>query len=377
MERPISQTKPGFLPRETAESRATTAGGQVPDQAWTRTFALLALLILAMVLLGGLVRLTGSGLSITEWQPISGILPPLNEPAWQTAFEKYRNSPQYLLENSHFSFAEFRFIYLMEYGHRLLGRLLALAVILPGLHYLRRYGRDPRILKRGALLLSLGLVQGLAGWLMVKSGLQELPRVDPFRLAIHLLLALATFSYCCWMLFHHRFPSRPQGSSPARILPLTLLFAFLLLLQILFGALLAGGKAGHLYPQYPLMAGELLPRAAWQLNPLWLNPLHNPVMIHFLHRHLPLLLLLLASALSFTLTRSRHPDPLRARTGFALLALLLLQFCLGVVALLFHVPTLLASLHQCNAFLLWAACLLLLQRLMPTHGPPLARSRQP
>jgi cytochrome c oxidase assembly protein subunit 15 len=217
----------------------------------------------------------------------------------------------------------------------------------------------------------------LAGWLMVKSGLQDLPRVDPFRLAIHLLLALATFSYCCWMLFHHHFPSRPQAEPRAISRPLAWLFALALLLQILCGALLAGGKAGHLYPQYPLMAGELLPRAAWQLNPLWLNPLHNPVMIHFLHRHLPLLLLLLAAALASNLARGKHPDRLRTRASFALLTLLLLQFCLGIAALLFHVPTLLASLHQCNAFLLWASCLLLLQRLTPHQWLPLAKSWQP
>ena len=323
----------------------TTTATPVTDRSARRAVAWwllsVAALVALMVVVGGVTRLTESGLSIVYWKPVSGILPPLTAEAWQEEFALYRTSPEYMIVNTGMSLAEFKTIYWWEYGHRLLGRLIGVAFAVPlGIFALRRRvpaGYGLRLLG----LLALGSFQGLLGWYMVQSGLVDEPEVSQYRLAAHFMLAMAIFSLLVWTALD-LLSGRGAGDGPlAGRLAWGLLG--LTVLQLTLGAFVAGMKAGLVYNSWPLMGSGILPPDLWQLEPLWLNLTENRVTVQFLHRMSGYALVLAALGAAVWLysrgTPSRH-------LAAALAGACLVQMTLGIATLLAYVPVGLGAAHQ-------------------------------
>lgn len=325
------------------------------DRAIRRWLLLVCALLVAMVAVGGLTRLTGSGLSIVEWRPVTGAVPPLSQRAWEEAFAAYQRSPQGVQVNAGMSLQAFQGIYFWEYLHRLLGRVIGLAVALPLFVFIWRR-RIPRWLGwRLAGILLLGGAQGGLGWFMVKSGLVDRPAVSHLRLAAHLGLALLLLGAVAWLALD--VGPRPRRSRLVRVRPFVFAFAALVPLQILYGALTAGLHAGLAARTFPSWNGHLAPPEALALTPFWRNAFDNPATVQFLHRVLGTLLL--ATLVALCLVAARHPLERRARTLLrGLLAVSLLQYALGVATVKLGVPLALAALHQlgaCGLFLLTVA----------------------
>jgi cytochrome c oxidase assembly protein subunit 15 len=311
-------------------------------------------MIFFMIVLGALTRLTESGLSMVEWQPVTGWLPPLSDQAWQAELQKYLSSPQGRLVNRGFTVAEFQQIFWLEYLHRLWGRLIGLAVALPLLWFWLS-GRLARPLQaRLFALLVLGGLQGALGWAMVASGLVDRPSVSHYRLAAHLLLAVALYAYTVWLALDlgpepHRGPRR---GDPKTRRESTGLIAFLLVVMT-FGALMAGLRAGSAHNTFPTMSGYWIPPGLFDLLPWWINPFENGTTVQFIHRWLATLLALGVLALAI---RTRRPETLAAG-GMALL-----QFALGVATILSGVVIPIAAAHQAGAILLLTILLVVRHR---------------
>lgn len=318
-----------------------------------------------MVVFGGLVRLTGSGLSIVEWKLVTGTIPPLSEAAWQDAFGEYQQSPEFKIVNSHMTLAGFKFIYAMEYGHRLLGRILGLLYFIPLFIFWRRQ-MIPRERLWGLLAIGGLLVfQGVFGWYMVKSGLVDMPRVSHFRLTGHLLLALAFLALCLWTALRWWPPAaahRGYAASPGTRRLLWMLFAFLSL-QIALGGMVAGLRAGVVSTTFPLMAGRFFPEYAFSMQPWAVNVVNNPVLLHFVHRWSAFLVAALAIWAYWRLRASAAPRRLQ-RVMLFFLVLLGLQVALGISTIMLQVPVSLASLHQALALALFVTLLFVLQPLL-------------
>lgn len=316
----------------------------------------LAAMILVNVVLGGLTRLTGSGLSMVEWQPLT-LLPPLNDGAWNVLFAKYQQSPQFRLVNEAMGIAGFKDIFWLEYLHRLWGRLLGAAFLLPLLIFLLRGWITKGELPMLILLFLLGAGQGVLGWAMVASGLRDRPEVSHYRLAAHLAAALALYAALLWTGFSRLPAPAPVDADNRglrtlrRHLPMLL---GLLWLTIPAGALVAGLHAGLIYNDFPLMGGRLLASDALALTPTWLNFFANPAMVQFDHRVLAILTWLMAMSLLPVALRRSLPGSLRWKVALVP-ALACLQVVLGVSTLVTLVPIPLAATHQITAFLLFGA----------------------
>lgn len=318
-----------------------------------------AFLVFAMVAVGGLTRLTRSGLSIVEWKPISGVIPPLNEEQWHREFEKYKQYPEYKKVNHAMDLSEFKFIYAWEFVHRLLGRLIGLVFAIP----LIVFAWQGKL--RGALAwklwaaLGLGGLQGFLGWYMVKSGLVDMPRVSHYRLAAHLLLALFIMGFLYWIYLdlgaqgRSSPPKTVATRAPAlpRFRRWTRAFLALLSLQIFYGALTAGLHAGHMYNTFPLMHGQLIPQGIGSLGPIR-DFFESPVTVQFMHRSLGWLVFFGALGLGLAAWRSQGLSSLQRKSLFTLAGMALVQFALGVATLLHAVPVGLGSLHQIGACVL-------------------------
>ncbi|CAM2006791.1 COX15/CtaA family protein [Acanthopleuribacter pedis] len=326
-----------------------------PVAAW---LAVVCTLTFGMIILGGLTRLTDSGLSMVDWDPIMGAVPPLNEQDWAEVFDQYRQSPQYLKENKGMPLEDFKFIFYMEYFHRLLGRFIGSVFALPWLFFaIRGWVKRPMI-RHGLAILVLGGAQGVIGWYMVQSGLVDVPRVSHFRLAIHLSLGIALFSYVLCLAFAVFLPHRDHQDGdllPRLTLP-SLTALTLVGLQIVSGAFVAGLRAGHAYNTFPMMHGSFLPSAAWSYTPWISNFLENPVMVQFVHRWFAWVVAAAVVALFVAFGRRLHSRRLRV-SFILLLACLGLQVTLGVLTLLTRVPVSLGSLHQAGAVILWSILL--------------------
>ncbi len=327
--------------------------------------------LMALVVLGGVTRLTGSGLSITDWKPVTGALPPFGEQAWQAEFDLYRASPEYQHVNRGMSLAEFKVIYGFEYAHRLLARLLGLVFAVPLAWFWLR-GRIPPALRWPLIgVLALGMLQGYMGWYMVKSGLVDIPRVSPYRLGAHLGLALAIYAAMFWLalrLLRPQVPAVPAGARSG-LRPMLLLVA----VTIMSGAFVAGLKAGFVYNTFPLMAGKLVPDGLLYLEPAWRNWFENPATVQFSHRVLGLSTALLALLVWLRALRLSISGTQRwSFHGLALMALL--QAGLGIATLLLYVPISLAAAHQAGAVLLLSVTLLALYEIGPVqrHSAALA-----
>ena len=314
-------------------------------QIW---LASVAVLVAAIVIVGGATRLTDSGLSITEWNPITGIIPPLSAADWALEFEKYRQIPEYIEINRGMSLEEFKFIYWWEWGHRFLGRVIGFAFAIP--FVLLLIGRKiPRILiPRLVLLFALGGLQGFIGWWMVASGLTERTDVSQYRLAVHLTLACVIFAVLLWTIFGlspEKRRSEPQAVQRGAYLVIGLIFV-----QIVLGALVAGLDAGLTYNTWPLMDGDFVPGGLLALSPMWINITENITTVQFNHRMFAYLLTVVVLLHAWQLWRL---DTGNARTRAALLvSALAAQVVIGIATLLYVVPLWLGLLHQFGALVL-------------------------
>jgi heme a synthase len=307
-------------------------------------------LVVLMVVVGGATRLTDSGLSIVEWRPVTGTLPPLSEADWLAEFEKYQTSSEYQLVNKGMSLGEFKRIYWWEWGHRFLGRAIGVAFLLPFLFFLWRGWIEPKLKWRLWLIFALGGLQGAIGWWMVASGLVGREDVAQERLAIHLTAACLILIAIVWTA-RSIAPARTIGSDspasrPRRLLATAIALLTLIIVQIALGGLVAGLKAGLVYDTWPLIDGALVParERLFFLDPPWRNFVDNHLTVQFTHRMGAYLMLALATLHAFDCARHASGAP---RTGAITLALVIgLQAAIGVLTLLWHVPLVLALAHQ-------------------------------
>ncbi len=315
----------------------------------------IAAMIALMVLVGGLTRLTGSGLSITTWHPISGVIPPLNHAAWQREFDHYKEIPQYRLENRGMTLAQFKGIFWWEWSHRLLGRVIGLVFLLPFLWFAWRGAISRKEWPRMIALFVLGGLQGLVGWWMVTSGIETSTRVSvsQYRLAAHLGLALFLFAAILWTAFQYLRP-KAEEERPAPHALLAKLVALLVYVQMLMGALVAGLHAGLIYETWPSMNGRFGPEHPFFLHPWYLNFFANPGLAQFDHRIGAYLIFLGALALFFAARKQKGARKMSAHLVFGLV---LAQISLGIATLLNQVPIPLAATHQITAVALFSAAL--------------------
>jgi cytochrome c oxidase assembly protein subunit 15 len=312
-------------------------------------------LVFAMVVVGGITRLTHSGLSIVEWQPIVGTVPPLGDSAWQEAFSKYRRTPEFRQVNPGMDLAGFKRIFWWEYAHRLLGRLTGAVFLLPLLWFAVR-GRIGRPLAgKLAAILALGGLQGAMGWYMVQSGLVDDPRVSQYRLAAHLGLALLIYAATLWLALGLLFP---RGGDPAsRPRRFAFILVALVFAMAISGSFVAGIRAGLAYNSFPLMDGYLAPPGMLMLEPWYLNLFSNIATVQFDHRLIAWLLAFLVPWFWARVRRSAAPRRARLAANL-LLGALALQIALGIATLLNAVPVPLAAAHQAGALLVFTAALL-------------------
>jgi cytochrome c oxidase assembly protein subunit 15 len=322
-----------------------------------------AALIAIMVLVGGATRLTESGLSIVEWKPVTGALPPLTDAQWTQAFEGYRAIPQYRELNAGMSLAEFKTIFWWEWSHRLLGRVIGAVYLLPFLFFLWRGVLNGELKRRLWMIFGLGALQGAVGWWMVASGLSQRVEVSQYRLATHLVLALLIFAAIVWTL--RRLTDRPLPGAPSRLKITGVLLLVLTFVQLYFGALVAGLRAGRVYNTWPDIDGAFIPSAArlWFEEPWWRNLFDNTLTVQFEHRMTAYALLVLAIL--------HAADAVRSRAGTAVIggawwlaAAIGLQATLGILTLLHQVPIDLALTHQAVAIVVLTLAVLQTERLV-------------
>ncbi len=349
----------------TEKSERTGVGAS----AWERAVRLwllgVALLVLAMITVGGATRLTDSGLSITEWQPLLGAIPPLTDAHWHEAFEKYRQIPQYHLVNKGMSLEEFQFIYWWEWGHRFLGRIIGLAFALPFAAFWALGALRPGEPLKMAGVLALGGLQGVIGWYMVKSGLVDRVDVSQYRLALHLTVAFVILALLIWLALgigraETRGPARP------RIARLPAVIIGLIFLQVIVGAFVASLQGGLVYNTWPTMNGAFVPDDLLALEPWYHNPFENPVTAQFIHRLIAYAIVAAVAVEAWRVYDS--PEKLDLRGSAALLlAAVIGQAALGIWTLLHAVPIGLGIAHQACAAILLVIAVRHLH--LATYGP--------
>lgn len=309
-------------------------------------------MIFCMVIVGGVTRLTESGLSMVNWQPLSGIVPPLNEREWTAEFTAYQQYPEYQKVNQGMSLDEFKSIYYWEYGHRLLGRLIGLVFFAPFLFFLFSGKVSASLKPKLWAMFVLGGVQGLLGWWMVKSGLVDRPDVSHYRLTAHLGLAVLIYLYIFWVACG--LVMRPcEDGGPTGMLKL---LTGLIFVQILLGGLVAGLNAGMIYNTWPLMEGQVIPDGLYTLTPWYMNLFDNIMTVQFDHRMLAYVIAILAVIVWLKLRKENH------FAAHMLLLTILAQITLGIVTLINVVPIPLAAAHQGGALITLSAALYLLRQ---------------
>lgn len=328
------------------------------DRAIMRWLQLCLVLIFTMVILGGVTRLTDSGLSMVTWHP-AGMLPPFGTEEWRAEFELYQQYPEFQKLNREMSLEGFKAIFWFEYSHRMLGRLIGLVFLLPFVYFLLRKMIKPGLTPRLVVMFILGGFQGLLGWYMVKSGLVSNPHVSQYRLTAHLLSAIVIYGFILWTILNLAFPlkyRRLAESDVAGWRKACLGLLTLLLITIASGGFVAGLDAGMIYNTFPLMGGALVPDGIAVLTPWYLNPFENLVTVQFEHRWLAIATGLLLIGW-YIKGRSRFDDAVLQR-GFKLVGMMvIIQLGLGIATLLMQVPVLLGALHQAGALLLFGVLL--------------------
>lgn len=348
--------RPDFRPEKHAQVNA------VPNPARqyvARWLLVCCALVFVMVVLGGVTRLTGSGLSMVDWRPVTGVLPPLTDAAWQDAFAMYQSTPEFEKVNSTMDVNDFKGIFWLEYLHRLLGRLIGIAFLVPFLFFAwKGYIRRDEWLKYTAMFV-LGGMQGVLGWYMVKSGLVDRPDVSQYRLTAHLVAAFMIYAYMFWVALSLLFP--PSGQRHpwyGKTVALTVLIT----ITVISGGFVAGLKAGKIYNTFPMMGNFWIPPDIMALEPWWLNLFENLATVQFDHRILAITTFILITVYWTRLRRQDLPD--RARKGVnALLHTAVLQVALGIATLLLVVPIPLAAAHQGVAMILFTVALFMCHAL--------------
>ena len=313
-----------------------------------------------MVVVGGLTRLTHSGLSMVEWN-ITGSLPPSNDEQWLLLFNKYKSSPEYKLVNSYFTISDFKKIFWFEYIHRFIGRILGVLFIIPFIYFLIKNKIPEGFLKKLLFILFLGAFQGLIGWYMVKSGLVNNPNVSHYRLAFHLITAFTTFGFTLWFALDLIFLNKINENFK-KLKKLLLIFFGLLVIQIAYGAFVAGLKAGYVYTTYPKMGNEWLPAIITSKKPVWLNFFELHAGVQFVHRTIAILLLLF-SIYIYVLSNKYNITNKSKNWFFLMPAMVFIQILLGVFTLIYSVPIVIAVIHQTMAFALFSVVLINLHKL--------------
>jgi cytochrome c oxidase assembly protein subunit 15 len=324
----------------------------------------LCALVFAMVMLGGVTRLTGSGLSMVDWRPATGFMPPSSESAWQDTFEMYQESPEYRDVNSHMNVDDFKGIFWLEFLHRLLGRLIGLVFIVPFVFFIVKDYIQAREWPKYTLMFILGGLQGALGWYMVKSGLVDVPQVSQYRLTAHLVAAFMIYAYMFWIALSLIYPrTMPASRHPwfGRTVALTTLIT----ITVISGGFVAGLKAGKIYNTFPMMGDYWLPPDFLALSPAWKNFFDNMATVQFDHRVLAISTLILIVAY-WARIRTTELAPRMGKAVNALLHTGLLQVALGITTLLLVVPTALAAMHQGVAMLLFTIGLYLCHGLRST-----------
>lgn len=319
-------------------------------------------MVLMMVVVGGITRLTESGLSMVRWEPIIGTLPPLTAEKWQQEFEAYQATPEFQVYNNHFSLDDFKKIYFWEYVHRLLGRILGLVFLFPAIYFWTKGAFDSRMKKQVVIIFLGGLFQGVLGWYMVKSGLVDQPHVSHYRLAAHLSTALALAAYIFWVSMEWK-PFRPVSAPGVHKWSIGLLVV--LGIQIVYGAFVAGLKAGKMYNTFPKMGRTWIPNEIGTTFDIhgWWAILENGLPIQLIHRYMAYLVVGIVLWIVWQI-RSSHSG-LRPAANL-LLILVGMQFLLGVFTLLYAVPISLGVLHQLGAVLLLLGVVYLIKKTSPS-----------
>jgi cytochrome c oxidase assembly protein subunit 15 len=322
--------------------------------------SILFTMVVLMIAVGGLTRLTDSGLSITEWKPVTGALPPMSAEAWDIEFEKYKAIPEYQLQNKGMSLTEFKFIYWWEWGHRQLGRAVGLVWALGFLGFAVTRNIPTGWTRRMLFVGVLGGLQGAIGWWMVSSGLTgERVDVASYRLATHLGLAFVILGYLAWYILLLSRPEKDlmqaRRGKETKLFSLSTGLLHASFVQILLGALVAGIDAGRTFTDWPLMAGSFFPPEAFDLTPLWVNFFENPGLVQFVHRMWGYLLIAFAIVVWRRARGSAHGA---TRFAFnAVMAALAVQIVLGITTVLYIAPWQLAIAHQLMAVLIWVLIL--------------------
>ena len=321
-------------------------------------------LVFVMVVVGGITRLTNSGLSMTDWHLVTDTFPPLTDAQWQQAFEQYKQFPEYQKVNVYndFQLSDYQFIYFWEWFHRLIGRLIGLVFIIPFAYFLWKKKIDKATLRKCYILLGMGALQGFFGWFMVKSGLVDNPDVSHFRLSLHLTFAFITFAYTLWVALDLMYPERTEIIIPLRNLArVALVF---LMLQIIYGGFVAGLNAGLIHNHWPMMSdGQLIHDSVFiEQKTMLLNLTEGKSGVQFVHRTMAYVVVGLIVFLYFK-GRNYKLLMVQKRGIQSLVIIVLLQFSLGVLTLLYSVPIALGLAHQVTAFFLLAAMTFTLHRL--------------
>lgn len=341
-----------------------------PDRAVAIWLLACCAMIFAMVVIGGVTRLTESGLSIMEWAPLMGALPPLSDAEWQRVFDLYRAIPQYGAVNAGMDLAAFKGIFWWEWTHRLWGRLIGVVFLLPFLWFLIRRRIPEGLAPHLAVLFLLGGLQGFLGWYMVSSGFAGRVSVSQYRLVVHLALALAIYGYMLWLAFGLLRPATAPGALAlaASLRRGVAALLGLAAVTMALGGFTAGLDGGLLYNTFPLMNGRLLPEEFLATSPAWLDPFENPATAQLVHRWLAVALAV--ASLALWAGSRRQALAAEARRALDLVALMtLVQLGLGVATLLLAVPIPLAALHQAGAVILLSLLLWALHRLRPATAP--------
>jgi heme a synthase len=334
---------------------------QTPNRAVRNWLFIFAFIVAFLVIFGGFVRLTRSGLSITEWNPISGTVPPIGEQAWQVEFTKYQQTPEFKQINPNMTLVEYQYIFYIEWIHRFIARFAGLVYAIPVFYFLFKKTIP---FKEFGIYLVMGCVfiaQAFAGWFMVASGLVDRPSVSHFNLAIHLLLALSLLGLSLWTAFGHKYGFHDRIEKAKWSLPSKLAFiAFvLLIIQITYGGMTAGLKAGHVSDTWPLMFSKLIPP---NLFKSWINLFEVPQTIVFIHRWFAFAVLIAILALYFT--ARRHSSSNDINNGLSwLLVLVILQIILGILTVILHVQIAIALAHQTGALALFTLMIYFIHRL--------------
>jgi cytochrome c oxidase assembly protein subunit 15 len=352
----------------------TQAAPQRGKKAVSNWILIGVFMLLIQVVLGGITRLTGSGLSITEWNVVTGFIPPLNEHHWMVEFEKYRQTPQYQLLNADFTLPDFKFIFFWEWFHRFWARLIGVVFVVGFVYLLAKQYLKKDMVKPLLILFLLGALQGVIGWIMVASGLTgDAIYVKPTRLALHFVFALALIAYAFWYALELKLDKKDRVHD-AGLYKWSWWLTGLLLLQLAFGALMAGHKAATAAPTWPTINGQWVPGSMLHDKPVLLNFIENKITIHFVHRTLAYLLLLLVIMYSMKIFRKRISSRVFKTFGRLPLLLVLLQVLLGILSVIYSTSIVpqrwgafewMAQCHQVVGMLLFLSLVAMLYLTRP------------